>query len=64
MDEMNSARGERNFWPASGGSVLTGSGGVGWRGGRRVEAEREREREREGSPSTAWSSAVAWRRRG
>jgi hypothetical protein len=28
-DETNGARGERNFWPAGGGSVLMGSGGEG-----------------------------------
>jgi hypothetical protein len=36
----------KKFWPAGGGSVLTGSGGEGaQRGGRRMEAEREREGE-------------------
>jgi hypothetical protein len=47
----------KKFWPVGGGSVLTGSGGVGARrGGRRVEAEREREREREGALARAWAA--------
>jgi hypothetical protein len=61
-DETNGAWGERNFRPAGGGSVLTGSGRVGgpegWtsRGG----GAGEREGEREGG--LAWRGAA--RRRG
>jgi hypothetical protein len=43
----------KKFRPAGGGSILTGSGGRGRRGGRRVEAERERE------GGLAWRGA-AW----
>jgi hypothetical protein len=54
----------KKFWPAGGGSVLTGSGGEGaQRGGRRMEAEREREREREEDPGAVWSSVPAARQR-
>jgi hypothetical protein len=61
MDETNGARGERNFWPVGGNSVLTGSGGVG-AGGVDVAWRRSgRERAGGGGAGAAWSSAAAAR---
>jgi hypothetical protein len=61
-DETNDARGERNFWPTGGGSVLTESGGVGGPGG--VDAAWRRSGRERGGPGTVWSSAAAWRQHG